>query len=457
MTHPQALPRETICDALEAVYCLTLLRDVVASAPAQAVLKLLQALVAREPDAATIAQAYSYAFAALAEATQSEGLPASVPDVWQAYLVTRLVDSENTWSVQAEMFGVDAIGAGTREQARRDLRVLQRLFVLHAESLWETARTLVAQSFPNMHDAWMPWLDLAPTQREGATPRDTLIRALVAANEWEKQHNVLERYWATQGTGLFARYCVFRWQGHAEGLRGIVAPDPIGLANLIGYEREKARLRANLENFVRGLPAHDTVLYGAPGTGKSSTVKALANAYTARGLRLIEVRKEHISDLPIIIDRLRRHAPHFLLFIDDLSFDEHETEYKALKVFLEGTVEMRPRNVLIYATTNRLNLIRENFADRGKPSEDVHWRDTLDARRKSLARGTVWVTRYIHDTRPDAISAHRSGIGAAAWPDVGGRRPESVCAHLGTSAHGPLWSARPPVHRRTRGLAKWKE
>ena len=121
-------------------------------------------------------------------------------------------------------------------------------------------------------------------------------------------------------------------------------------------------------------------------------MKALANAYADMGLRLIEVRKEFVNDLPIIVNQLRGHAPHFLLFIDDLSFEEHETEYKALKVLLEGAAEARPANVLIYATTNRLNLIRENFADRGKPGDDVHWRDTLDEKASLVARFGLRVT-----------------------------------------------------------------
>ena len=246
---------------------------------------------------------------------------------------------------------------------------------------------------PNLHDTtWVPWHDLAVEHDATRTAHELIMHQLARAEDWAASMPLLEQYWRRHGTGIFARYPVLRWEGDTKELRGIAHPDPIQLANLVGYEREKARLRTNLERFVQGLPAHDAVLYGAPGTGKSSTVKALANAYADMGLRLIEVRKEFVNDLPIIVNQVRGHAPYFLLFIDDLSFEEHETEYKALKVLLEGAVEARPANVLIHATTNRLNLIRENFADRGKPTEDVHWRDTLDEKASLVARFGLRVT-----------------------------------------------------------------
>jgi predicted AAA+ superfamily ATPase len=117
----------------------------------------------------------------------------------------------------------------------------------------------------------------------------------------------------------------------------------------VGQERQQARLTKNIERFLAGLPAQDMLLYGPPGTGKSSTVKALVNGYADQGLRLVEVSKEDLGDLPVVVAQLRERAPHYLLFIDDLSFEEHETAYKALKVLLEGTAEARPANVLICA------------------------------------------------------------------------------------------------------------
>lgn len=392
MTHSTETTHKAMCAALVAVHGLTLLRDVLDDATGQVVLDLFRVLVAPEQDASSIAQAYSHAFASLALATTTEDLAWGVPDAWQAYLVSRIVDSVNPWSTQAERATPHAIASGLREQAKRDLYALRLLYDIPAQSVWELTRNIVTQSLPSLHDAWVPWYNLTLEQTEVVTARQRLMQQLAAIQDWTTSLALLEQHWGVHGTGIFARYAVLRWQGRAEGLQGIAYPDPIQLAQLIGYEREKARLQTNLERFVHGLPAHDAVLYGAPGTGKSSSVKALANAYASKGVRLIEVRKELVNDLPAIVHQVRGHAPHFLLFIDDLSFEEHETDYKALKVLLEGAVEARPANVLIYATSNRLNLIRENFADRGKPTEDVHWRDTLDEKASLVARFGLRVT-----------------------------------------------------------------
>ncbi len=395
MTHASIeTTREAIGTALDSVYGLTLLRDILEDEIGQATLTLLRTLVATEPDAAQIAQAYSNAFFLLAQASQADITVSETTDGWQAHIVTRLVQSVNPWSTLAERVAAEQIAPSLREQAKRDLRVLHSLYNLKAHDIWELTRHLVAQSLPTLHDAWVPWshLHVENERSETRTARKLLVHQLTTIHDWSLSVPLLEEYWQLHGTGTFAQFSVLRWEGQTGGLRGIAHPDTIRLANIVGYEREKLRLRANLEHFVHGLPAHDAVLYGPPGTGKSSTVKALANEYADMGLRLIEVRKEFVNDLPAIVQQVRGRAPHFLLFIDDLSFEEHETEYKALKVLLEGAVEARPANVLIYATTNRLNLIRENFTDRGKPTEDVHWRDTLDEKASLVARFGLRVT-----------------------------------------------------------------
>ncbi|GAC1392748.1 MAG: ATP-binding protein [Ktedonobacteraceae bacterium] len=392
MTHSIETTHEAICTALEAVHGLTILRGVLDNTVGQAVLTLFRELTASEPNALAIAHAYSNAFLALAQAANTEVLLPSIPDAWQAYLISYIVDDVNAWSKQAEASDTNGIGVGLREQAKRDLRVLRLLYAIRAQDVWKLTQDVVTPSLPSLHDAWVPWYNLTPAHGETRTVRDAFMQRLATIRDWAAYIELLEQHWRQHGTGIFARYSVLRWQGREAGLCGIAHPDPIQLDNLIEYEREQARLKANLENFVHGLPAHDAVLYGAPGTGKSSTVKALANAYTNRGLRLLEIPKEFVNDLPAIVNQVRGHAPHFLFFIDDLSFEEHETAYKALKVLLEGTAEVRPPNVLIYATTNRLNLIRENFADRGKPSDDVHWRDTLDEKASLVARFGLRVT-----------------------------------------------------------------
>lgn len=383
---------QSVVAALQATYGITLLREVLAESTGQAVMELLRILSSPESHAEEAAAAYSNAFRELASAANGEALSA-LPDAWQAYLLTRLIDTATLWSTQVERVGSAGVTPALRAQVQRDLQALHLLFQLDARTLWQLTGNMVTPELPALRDAWVPWYELAPLDEgERNSARDALARHATESTDWKTLIEPLEAYWSRHGTGPLAHYRVLRWQGVNEGLQGIAHPDPIQLSNLIGYEREQSLLKSNIERFLTNLPAHDVLLYGAPGTGKSSTIKALVNAYTDRGLRLVEVRKEYISDLPRIVAQLRGRAPHFVLFIDDLSFEEHETEYKVLKMLLEGTAEARPANVLISATTNRMNLIRENFSDRGKPTEDVNWRDTMEEKQSLAHRFGMRVT-----------------------------------------------------------------
>ncbi len=384
---------QSVLTALQAVHGITLLHDVLDGRAGRAVLDLLHLLASPEPAAVAVAFSYSTAFRELAVAVDSN---ATLPDAWQAYLIARLADDSNLWSSRVERG--ETITSALRSQAQRDLRALHLLFRLDAQMLWQLAREIVVPVLPVLQDAWVPWYDLAPPPEE-RNARDELAYTAMECVDWDELTEPLEAYWSRHGMGPLARYRVLRWQGSEEGLHGIAHPDPVQLSNLIGCEREQSLLKANTERFLAGLPAQDVLLYGAPGTGKSSTVKALVNAYADQGLRLVEVRKEYIGDLPRIIAQLRGRAPRFLLFIDDLSFEEHETEYKVLKMLLEGTAEARPANVLIYATSNRMNLVRENFAERGKPSEDVNWRDGMDEKQSLAHRFGLRVTFSSPDQR----------------------------------------------------------
>ena len=150
----------------------------------------------------------------------------------------------------------------------------------------------------------------------------------------------------------------------ARSLEGIAEPDQVSFRELTGYKSQQQVVLDNTERFLAGLPANNILLYGDRGTGKSSTVKALLNRYQNRGLRLVEVPRSALGDYLLIISQLRRRPQRFILFVDDLSFEESETEYKELKAVLEGGLENRPANVLIYATSNRRHLVKENFLDR---------------------------------------------------------------------------------------------
>jgi predicted AAA+ superfamily ATPase len=388
-----AADRARLRTALDACAGLALFGGVLANAACCAVLALCEALAAAEPEPRAVAAYYAAAFRALATAMLDDP-PTGLADAWQAHLINCLLDDTNPWSAQVERANGEGIAPTLRAQAARDLRALRLLFALDAETLLRLARTAVAEALPALAEAWEPWLRLAPLDAEDErfAPRGAFARLAADADDWATLLDPLEDHWRRHGTGIVARHHMLRWAGRERGLVGVAHPDPIRLSQLIAYEREHSVLAANLERFLAGLPAHDALLYGPPGTGKSSTVKALANAYAAAGLRLIELRRDQLGDLDLVAAAVRDRAPRFLLFIDDLSFEEHETAYKGLKTLLEGAAEARPTNLLVYATTNRFNLVRERFSERAAAVDDVHWSDTLDEKLALAERFGLRVT-----------------------------------------------------------------
>ena len=169
------------------------------------------------------------------------------------------------------------------------------------------------------------------------------------------------------GVGMFGLNRAFRIQEDENGsftLNAINNIDSVLLSDLIGYEPQKKELRQNTEAFVSGRAANNVLLYGDAGTGKSTSVKAILNEYADRGLRMIEIYKHQFGLLSQVIAKIKNRNYRFMIFIDDLSFEEHEVEYKFLKAVIEGGVETRPANVLIVATSNRRHLVQETWKDR---------------------------------------------------------------------------------------------
>lgn len=176
-----------------------------------------------------------------------------------------------------------------------------------------------------------------------------------------------------EGFGIYARYHVFRVE---EGeIVPVRHPDAQRLCELVGYEREKGVILENTRALLEGLPAANILLTGDAGTGKSSTIKAVANELAGEGLRILEVRKEQLREIPALLDELTRNPLKFVIFIDDLSFSAQDDNFAALKAILEGSVSAKSDNVVIYATSNRRHLVRERFSDR--EGDDVHRSDTI--------------------------------------------------------------------------------
>jgi predicted AAA+ superfamily ATPase len=200
--------------------------------------------------------------------------------------------------------------------------------------------------------------------------------------DWGKSLPALANHIRIHGAGELGLYRVFSWTARTSGsaaLRPVRNPDPIKLADLSGYEDQRFIVTANTLRFLGKRPANNLLLYGDRGTGKSATVKAVCNEYAHRGLRLIEVRKGNLPELPAILDTLASRALRFIVFIDDLSFESTDDSFTGLKALLEGSVESRPDNVVVYATSNRRHLVKERLSDRPGSAEAAEVRafDTM--------------------------------------------------------------------------------
>jgi len=212
---------------------------------------------------------------------------------------------------------------------------------------------------------------------------------------WDKCIHDLARFHKENGSGPWAKFKGFIWEG--EDLQGVMSLDPIRISNLIGYEIERQKVIDNTRAFLDGYPANNMLLYGGRGTGKSSTVKAMLNEYYTQGLRMIEISKEHLGSFPKIIRKIKDYPQKFILFIDDLSFENSEGAYTSLKAVLEGGLETRPKNVVIYATSNRKHLIKEKFSDRaglmyGGSDDEVRAADTMQEKLSLSDRFGMTVT-----------------------------------------------------------------
>ncbi|BBA37252.1 ATPase, AAA family protein [Methylocaldum marinum] len=191
----------------------------------------------------------------------------------------------------------------------------------------------------------------------------------------------------------------FRWRGtgHAPSLQHIRNPHRLALADILCVDRQKCELDRNTRQFIRGLPANNALLWGSKGTGKSSLIKALLNEYAADGLRVIEVDRRHLVELPDILDLLYLRPEKFILFSDDLSFEADDAGYKALKSTLEGSFSAPPANVLIYATSNRRHLLpeyhEENLLARQVEGE-IHQGEAVEEKISLSERFGLWLSFY---------------------------------------------------------------
>lgn len=203
---------------------------------------------------------------------------------------------------------------------------------------------------------------------DGFLPRYNTEKADFSKIYADRIHNI-----AKYGYGIYSQYHVFVIDNGK--IVPVEYPDSISLSQLSGYERERGEVIDNTLALLAGKPANNVLLYGDCGTGKSSTVKAIANDYAKEGLRLIELKKKQLHEIPAIVEQISRNPLKFIIFIDDLSFTEDDDDFAALKAILEGSVSSTAANLCIYATSNRRHLVRETFSSR--EGDEVHRGDTM--------------------------------------------------------------------------------
>lgn len=337
---------------------LLLYQTVLEESAGQAFLTLLQTLQASEIEQNACLKAYGNWFKALAQINQS----------WQDYLISRILTNENPFSWQAQQCHFSELSPALLAAGQHDLQALQSLYECTAEQLSHWVK--IVAELPAMPVIWQ-------CQDIINKPHQVAIKTTFQTQKnWADTLKDLATYYRNHGTGIFAEYHALRWQ--SGQLNSIPHPDTIQLTELVGYEFQRDALLKNTQFLLAGYPALHVLLYGSRGSGKSSLVKALLNEYAQQGLRLIEVAKSDLKDLPAILETLRNLPQKFIIFVDDLSFEEDDDAFKSLKVVLEGSLTARPQNVVVYATSNRRHLVREFFEDRPRPSGDeIHAWDTV--------------------------------------------------------------------------------
>lgn len=309
-------------------------------------------------------------------------------NLWHNYLTFLLVNNENIFSTACEIRGVTE--GSLLSLARHDFAIFRELF---ACDFTELERMLQAGVFEE-------FLHYARTESTGKLfnrrIRDRICELsgqLANAETLEAFTEYMVSFYKEFGVGKLGLHKAFRVAhvGDDVQIEPITNIAHVKLEDLVGYELQKKKLIDNTEAFVEGRSANNCLLFGDAGTGKSSSIKAILNRYYDRGLRIIEVYKHQFQDLNEVIAQIKNRNYKFIIYMDDLSFEEFEIEYKYLKAVIEGGLEKKPNNVLIYATSNRRHLIRETFKDKQDRDEDMHTNDTVQEKLSLVARFGVTI------------------------------------------------------------------
>ena len=298
-------------------------------------------------------------------------------NLWHNYLTFYLITNENPFSLTCEKVGAN--DGSVNEFAKNDFKVFMNLFNYDFRPI-EAALGINCFSLISDYKAIVK-KELMYNKNVSEKVQALSLKLETATDENEFFNYVTDFYKA-YGVGMFGLNKAFRVIGGDNGVTftPINNMDKVMLDDLIGYEIQKKKLVENTEAFVQGRKANNALLFGDSGTGKSTSIKAIVNEYYDQGLRMIEIYKHQFKDLSNVIASIKNRNYKFIIYMDDLSFEEFEIEYKFLKAVIEGGVETKPDNILIYATSNRRHLIKETWNDRNdlESNNGIHRSDTIE-------------------------------------------------------------------------------
>lgn len=314
-------------------------------------------------------------------------------NLWQNYLTFVLIMDENPFSLTCEKIGASE-GASANHFAKNDFQAFYELFHYDFKPL---EQALGIDCFTELSDYKAISKPELMYNKNVSEKVQTLSRRLASAKNADEFFDGITGFYKDYGVGMFGLNKAFRIYCPENSTRvefqAINNMDRVVLDDLIGYEIQKKKLLDNTKAFVEGRKANNVLLFGDSGTGKSTSIKAIVNEFYDRGLRMIEIYKHQFASLSNVIAQIKNRNYRFIIYMDDLSFEEFEIEYKFLKAVIEGGVETKPENILIYATSNRRHLIKENWSDRSDVTvqNGMHQSDTMEEKLSLVHRFGVTI------------------------------------------------------------------
>ena len=322
-------------------------------------------------------------FACIHQLVEMAGTYGFSGNLWHDYLTYLLVNHENAFSTACEIVG--PVEGTINAFAMHDFEIFKQLYdfdLKELEKIYPSVDSSLITDYQNINEG---------SKVFNKRIRDricTLAQKLAKAESTEEFMDDMVQFYKEFGVGKLGLHKAFRIDGTVTPARIVPITNiaHVHLDDLVGYEIAKKKLIDNTEAFVQGRPANNCLLFGDAGTGKSSSIKGILNQYYDQGLRIIEAYKHQFKDLNDIIAQVKNRNYKFIIYMDDLSFEEFEIEYKYLKAVIEGGLEKKPDNILIYATSNRRHLVREKFSDKEERRDDLHSSDTVQEKLSLVAR-----------------------------------------------------------------------